>query len=146
MAFLVAEDENRELKDLPHADLGCVTERFLLLVRPKSVTENFVCWKLCPLFVLYCFNTFFSPTDFSISIQGFWILLFSFIKVVFLVSKGLLCLYGKQNKTWLLLDMEFLFACSTWHLTCSLCSLMSFQVKHSKRSSTSTYMHVLFSI
>ena len=43
MAFLVAEDENQELKDLPHADLGCVTERFLLLVRPKSVTENFVC-------------------------------------------------------------------------------------------------------
>ena len=34
-------------------------------------------------------------------------------KLAFLVSKGLLCLYDEQNNTWLLLDMEFLFSCST---------------------------------
>ena len=27
--------------------------------------------------------------------------------------KSLLCLYDKQNNTWLLLDMEFFFLCST---------------------------------
>ena len=38
-------------------------------------------------------------------------------EVGFLVSKGLLCLYDKQNNTWLLVDMEFLLSCSTRHLT-----------------------------
>ena len=35
------------------------------------------------------------------------------MKSAFLVSKGLLCLYDKQNNTWLFVDMEFLFKCST---------------------------------
>ena len=75
-----------------------------------------------------------------------WFIYFhSLMKSAYLPSKGLLCLYNKQNNTWLLVDMEFLFSCSTWHLTRSLCSLMSYQVKHSKRSSISTCAHV-FSI
>ena len=60
------------------------------------------------------------------------------MKSAFLVSKGLLCLHDKQNKTWLLVDMEFLFLCSTRHLTRSLRSLVSHRVKHSKRNSIST--------
>ena len=64
----------------------------------------------------------------------------------FFPSKGLLCLYDKQNNTWLLVDMEFLFSCSTRHLTRSLRSLVSYRVKHSKRNSISTRAHVLFSI
>ena len=68
------------------------------------------------------------------------------MKSAFLVSKGLLCLYDKQNNTWLLVDMEFLFSCSTRHLTRSLRSLVSYRVKHSKRNSISTRAHVLFSI
>ena len=32
---------------------------------------------------------------------------------LFFPSKGLLCLYDKQNNTWLLVDTEFLFSCST---------------------------------
>ena len=35
------------------------------------------------------------------------------MKSAFLPSKGLLCLYDKQNKTWMLVNMEFLFSCST---------------------------------
>ena len=31
----------------------------------------------------------------------------------FFLSKGLFCLYDKQNNTWLLVDTEFLFSCST---------------------------------
>ena len=42
------------------------------------------------------------------------------MKSAFLVSKGLLCLYDKQNNTWLLVDMEFLFSCSTRHLAIEL--------------------------
>ena len=68
------------------------------------------------------------------------------MKSAFLVSKGLLCLYDKHNNTWLLVDMEFLFSCSTRHLTRSLRSLVSDRVKHSKRNSISTRAHVLFSI
>ena len=42
MAFLAAEDENRQLEALPQANLARVSERFLLLVRKKSVNKNFV--------------------------------------------------------------------------------------------------------
>ena len=42
--------------------------------------------------------------------------------------------------------MEFFFSCSTWHLTRSLRSLVSYRVKHSERNSISTCVHVLFSI
>ena len=35
------------------------------------------------------------------------------MKSAFLPSKGLLCLYDKQNNTWLLIDMEFFFSCLT---------------------------------
>ena len=68
------------------------------------------------------------------------------MKSAFLSSKVLLCLYDKQNNTWLLVDMEFLFSCSTRHLTRSLRSLVSYRVKHSKRNSLSTRAHLLFSI
>ena len=70
----------------------------------------------------------------------------SLIKLTYLASKGLLCLYGKQNNTWLPVDMKFHFLCSTQHLTRSLCSLLSYQDKHLKRNSLSTCAHVLFSI
>ena len=49
MAFLAAENENRQLEDLPQAAFGCVPERHLLLVRTESINENFVYWKLRPL-------------------------------------------------------------------------------------------------
>ena len=42
MAFLEAENENRQLEGLPQADFGRVPERFLLSVRTKSISENFV--------------------------------------------------------------------------------------------------------
>ena len=67
------------------------------------------------------------------------------MKPAFLLSKGLLCLCDKQNNTWLLVDMEFLFSCSTRHPTRSLRSLESYRVKHSKRNSISTRAYVLFS-
>ena len=69
------------------------------------------------------------------------------MKSAFLPSKRPLCLYDKQNyNTWLLVDMEFLFSCSTRHLTRLLRSLVSYRVEHSKRNSISTRAHVLFSI
>ena len=39
MAFLAAENENRQLEDLPQA---AFLKRFLLSVRKKSINENFV--------------------------------------------------------------------------------------------------------
>ena len=38
------------------------------------------------------------------------------MKLAFLLSKGLLCLYDKQNNTQFLVDMKFFFSCSTQHL------------------------------
>ena len=70
----------------------------------------------------------------------------SLMKSAFPPSRGLLCLYDKQNKTWLLIDMEFLFSCSTRHLTRSLRSLVSYRVKHSKRNSIPTRTHISFFI
>ena len=63
------------------------------------------------------------------------------MKSVVILSKGLLCLSDKQNNTWLLVDMEFLFSCSTQHLTREL-----YRDKHSQRNSISTRAYVLFSI
>ena len=60
------------------------------------------------------------------------------MKSAFLLSKGLLCLYDKQNNTWLHVDMEFFFSCSTRHLTRSPCSLASYRIKHLKRNSIYT--------
>ena len=56
------------------------------------------------------------------------------------------CLYSKQNNTWLLGDMEFLFSCSTRYLNHSLRPLVRYRVEHSKRNSISPRAHVLFSI
>ena len=53
------------------------------------------------------------------------------------------CLYNKQNNTWLLVDMEYIFSCSTFYLTRSLRSLMIYRVEHSKIYSISTRVHVL---
>ena len=61
---------------------------------------------------------------------------YSLIKSTFVVSKGLLCLYNKQDNTWLLVDMKFL----------SLVQLDSYRVELSKRNSISTRAHVLFSM
>ena len=151
MAFLTAENENRQLEDLPQADFGRVPERFLLSVGTESVTENFEYWKLSPLFVSVVFQRFFFFI-LSLSTAAFFVFgdcrsfyFHSLIKLTFHVSKGLLCLYDKQNNTWLLGDMKFLFSCSTRHLTRLLRSLVSYRVKHSKRNSISTRAHVLFS-
>ena len=51
LAFLAAENENRQLEDLL-ADFARLPERLNLSVRTKSINENFVNWKLGPLFFL----------------------------------------------------------------------------------------------
>ena len=142
IAFLAAE---KEIRQLPHADFGRLLERFLLSVRTWTINENLVYWKLHPLFVFEVFRHIFSswalaPTQLTIFLWGLSILLFSLIniKLTFLVSKGLLCLYDKQNNTRLLVDMEFLLSCSTRHLTRFLRSLVSYRVEYSKRNFTST--------
>ena len=42
LTFLSAENENRQLKDLPPADFGRLPERLLLSGRTKSINENFI--------------------------------------------------------------------------------------------------------
>ena len=42
LAFLAAENENRQLEDLPLADFSRLPERLFLSVRKKSIDENFV--------------------------------------------------------------------------------------------------------
>ena len=52
LAFLSAENENRQLEDLRPVDFGPLPERLLLSVRTKSINDNFVNWKLRPLLFL----------------------------------------------------------------------------------------------
>ena len=42
LAFLSAEDENRQLENLPLADFGRLPEKLLLSLKIKSINENFV--------------------------------------------------------------------------------------------------------
>ena len=77
MAFLVAENENRQLEDLLQADFG----RYILSVRTNSKTENFLHWKTMPIVCLGSDSTHVfilsAPKYFTIFIRGLSILLFS---------------------------------------------------------------------
>ena len=42
VAFLLAENENRQLENLSLADFGHLPERLLVSVRTESINENFV--------------------------------------------------------------------------------------------------------
>ena len=42
MAFLAAPNKNRQPVDLQQVDFGLIPERFLLSVRTKSITVNFL--------------------------------------------------------------------------------------------------------
>ena len=58
---------------------------------------------------------------------------------------SLVYLYNKQYHIWLLVHMELLFECSTWHLTsAAIChsfpALVRDQVEHSKRNSVSMHL------
>ena len=86
ITFLAAENENRQLQDLPQADFSRVPERFLLSVRTNPVTDNFVYWKLGPLFVFEVIQRMFSSWVRQRTLRFlFWvsILSFSFINKLF---------------------------------------------------------------
>ena len=61
-------------------------------------------------------------------------------------TSSLVCLCNKQNITCSLVDMNFIFSCSTRHLTRSLRSLVRYGVEHSKIKFISTRGHVISSI
>ena len=129
-----AKNENRSLEDLPQADFGRLPGWFLLSIRTNSITENFVYWKLGPLFVFVAIQRMFS---FRVSqhtlrfvvgdYRSFYF--HSLIELIFLVIRRLLCLYDKQNNTW--------FACKYE---------ISLVVFNSKGNSICRRAHVLFSI
>ena len=52
MAFLAAENVNRQLENMLQAAFGCLPERFLS-VRTKSITETFGMLKIRPI-VCFC--------------------------------------------------------------------------------------------
>ena len=51
LAFLSAENENRQLEDLSLADIGRLPERLLLSIRTKSINENFFILKITTIVV-----------------------------------------------------------------------------------------------
>ena len=85
MAFLMAENKIRELKDLPQADFRGVPERFLLSLRTNAITDNFVYWKLGLLLGFIVIQGMFSSwvhTYLRSFIRRLSILLFSFFNKV----------------------------------------------------------------
>ena len=65
---------------------------------------------------------------------------------IFLVGKGLLCLYNKQNNTCLLVDMAFIYSCSTDDISLVCCAQSRACELTKKRNTISGRAHVLFSI
>ena len=51
LAFLSAENENRQLEDLSQADFGRLPERLLLTLRTKSINDNFFKLKITTIVV-----------------------------------------------------------------------------------------------
>ena len=113
MAFVVAENGNRQLEDLSQADFGCLLERLLLSVSKKFKKWEFCKFKIPPIvvFVIMIQSIFpswaLAPTHCTIVDASIYFLLL--LTSAFLVTNALLCLYDKQNNT------RSLFECSTRH-------------------------------
>ena len=105
MAILAAENENRLLDVLPQADFVRL-ERFLLSVREKCITEDFFSLKImCIVLFVMIRHIFFVLSLCTNALYDFyfhWL-----VKSSFLVSRGLLCIYNKQNNTRCLLIWNF---------------------------------------
>ena len=118
MVFLVAENENQQLKDLPQADFGREHENISLVGKEKVNNWEF-CEKKATLIVCFCNGStlFFILSFIADALYDFLIvrivkpIISFFKKSTFLPSKGLLCLHDKQNNTWSLADMKLLFSC-----------------------------------
>ena len=63
-----------------------------------------------------------------------------------LKTSSLVCLCNKQNITCPLVDMNFIFSCSTRHLTSERSERVRYRVEHSKIKFISTRGHVISSI
>ena len=61
-------------------------------------------------------------------------------------TSSLVCLCNKQNITCPLVDMNFIFSCSTRHLTSERSERVRYRVEHSKTKFISTRGHVISSI
>ena len=124
-----------------------VPEIFLPSVRTNSIAENFIYWKLGPLFAFVVISSWLRQHTLRFLFgdsRSFYCHLL--MKSTFLVSEGLLSLYDKQNNTWLLVDMKFFFSFLNRHLIRSLRLLVSYRVKYSKRNSISSAPRYYFTI
>ena len=115
MVFLVAENENGQLEDLPQADFGRVHENISFVGKEKVNNWEFCEKKATPI-VCFCNGSthFFHLESYrQCALRLFFVkpIISFFKKSTFLPSKGLLCLHGKQNNRWSLADMELLFSC-----------------------------------
>ena len=77
-----------------------------------------------------CLSRLMNERLFSLSANAFYDIYSGIVDPSIFIRTTLLCLYNEQNNTWLLVDMKFLFSCSTRHLTRSLCSLVSYRGKN----------------
>ena len=117
MVFLVAENENRQLKDLPQADFGREHENISLVGKEKVNNWEFCEKKATPIVCLCNGSTVFFILSFiADALYDFFGRIvkpiISFFKnLTFLPRRGLLCLHGEQNNRWSLADMELLFSC-----------------------------------
>ena len=89
-----------------------------------------------------CSETFALPSEQFWKIFGKWSEIFGESSK----TPSLVCLCNKQSITCPLVDMNFIFSCSTRHLTRSLRSLVRYRVEHSKIKFISTRGHVISSI
>ena len=118
MVFLVAENENRQLEDLPQADFGRVHENISFVGKEKSNIQFIhFCEKKATPIVCFCNGSTYSILSLIADalFDFFWRIVKPitsfFKKLTFLPSKGLLCLHDKKNNRWSLAEMKLLFSC-----------------------------------
>ena len=147
LAFLSAENENRQQEDLLLADLDRLPEGLHLSVRTKSINENFFELKITTIFVFVVMiqRIFHLKSQYQRTLRLLFedcrlIYFHSLMKSAFLPNKGLLCLY----------DNKIIHGClKIWNFSSRVqldISLVRRALQHSKRNSISRRAHVLFSI
>ena len=99
---MAKEKENRQVEEIPPQELDNYLSRFLLSVRKKKGDEYLFFTVLCRAPSLH-----WSILNNELHLSGSR--LYGMVLVYGMADS---CLYNKQNNTWTLGDMEFIFSCS----------------------------------
>ena len=108
-----------QVTDMLLTGVHSVTNCWLTVSQHFGLNHNENCWPIVGQLSGNCWPTEKCLENVRKQLSGRWKTFRESLGIFEKSSKksSLLCLYNKQNNTWLLVDMEFLFSCLTWYLT-----------------------------